>query len=156
MTRAVYLPHLERIFEVFEENLRCWKMPYCPDQIKIMKRELSIALFCATYFFRIIHAFERNILGVFSKYQRTRAVTFSYFQRETVVLSYGEYNSDLDICSCRICWRTRSLRHGRRRPKTNEFCMHREVKPRPLVIVVEEAHSCWARQRVGRRAKHRI
>jgi len=70
----------------------------------------------------------KNEQGKTAIYDRAR-YTFSYFQHETVVLSYGEYKSDLDICSCRICWRTRPLRHGRRRPM-NSACTGRSRRVR--------------------------
>ena len=61
-----------------------------------------------------------------------------------VVLSYGEHESDLDYLLVSNLL-TRKIRAAWER-KTNEFRTHGKVEPRPLVIVVEEAHKLLNRE----------
>ncbi len=61
-----------------------------------------------------------------------------------VVLSFGEYENDLDylLVSNLLTRRIRSAWERR----TNEFRAHGQLEPRPLVIVVEEAHKLLNRE----------
>lgn len=61
-----------------------------------------------------------------------------------VVLSFGEHESDLDylLVSNLI---TRKIRSAWEK-KTNEFRSHGKAEPRPLIIVVEEAHKLLNRE----------
>jgi uncharacterized protein len=61
-----------------------------------------------------------------------------------VVLSYGEYESDLDYLLVSNLL-TRKIRAAWEK-KTNEFRTHGKSEPRPLVIVVEEAHKLLNRE----------
>ncbi len=61
-----------------------------------------------------------------------------------VVLSYGEHESDLDYLLVSNLL-TRKIRAAWEK-KTNEFRTHGQVEPRPLVIVVEEAHKLLNRE----------
>ncbi len=61
-----------------------------------------------------------------------------------VVLSYGEHESDLDYLLVSNLL-TRKIRAAWEK-KTNEFRTHGKSEPRPLVIVVEEAHKLLNRE----------
>ena len=61
-----------------------------------------------------------------------------------VVLSYGEHESDLDYLLVSNLL-TRKIRTAWEK-KTNEFRTHGKSEPRPLVIVVEEAHKLLNRE----------
>ncbi|MCX6057586.1 MAG: ATP-binding protein [Chloroflexi bacterium] len=61
-----------------------------------------------------------------------------------VVLSYGEHESDLDYLLVSNLL-TRKIRAAWEK-KTNEFRTHGRSEPRPLVIVVEEAHKLLNRE----------
>jgi DNA helicase HerA-like ATPase len=61
-----------------------------------------------------------------------------------VVLSYGEHESDLDYLLVSNLL-TRKIRNAWEK-KTNEFRTHGKSEPRPLVIVVEEAHKLLNRE----------
>jgi DNA helicase HerA-like ATPase len=64
-----------------------------------------------------------------------------------VVLSYGEHESDLDYLLVSNLL-TRKIRAAWEK-KTNEFRTHGRGEPRPLVIVVEEAHKLLNREMAG-------
>lgn len=61
-----------------------------------------------------------------------------------VILSYGEHESDLDYLLVSNLL-TRKIRNAWEH-KTNEFRTHGRAEPRPLVIVVEEAHKLLNRE----------
>ena len=61
-----------------------------------------------------------------------------------VVLSFGENESDLDYLLVSNLL-TRKIRNAWER-KTNEFRSHGKAEPRPLIIVVEEAHKLLNRE----------
>lgn len=61
-----------------------------------------------------------------------------------VVLSFGEYESDLDYLFVSNLL-TRKIRAAWEK-KTNEFRSHGKAEPRPLIIVVEEAHKLLNRE----------
>jgi hypothetical protein len=61
-----------------------------------------------------------------------------------VVLSYGEHESDLDYLLVSNLL-TRKIRNAWEK-KTNEFRTHGKAEPRPLIIVVEEAHKLLNRE----------
>jgi len=61
-----------------------------------------------------------------------------------VVLSFGEYESDLDYLLVSNLL-TRKIR-GAWEKKTNDFRTHGSMEPRPLIIVVEEAHKLLNRE----------
>jgi DNA helicase HerA-like ATPase len=61
-----------------------------------------------------------------------------------VVLSFGEYESDLDYLLVSNLL-TRKIRAAWEK-KTNDFRTHGSLEPRPLIIVVEEAHKLLNRE----------
>ncbi len=61
-----------------------------------------------------------------------------------VILSYGEHESDLDYLLVSNLL-TRKIRAAWEK-KTNEFRTHSKMEPRPLIIVVEEAHKILNRE----------
>lgn len=61
-----------------------------------------------------------------------------------VVLSFGEYESDLDYLLVSNLL-TRKIRAAWEK-KTNDFRTHGSMEPRPLIIVVEEAHKLLNRE----------
>jgi hypothetical protein len=61
-----------------------------------------------------------------------------------VILSYGEHESDLDYLLVSNLL-TRKIRNAWEK-KTNEFRTHGKMEPRPLIIVVEEAHKLLNRE----------
>lgn len=61
-----------------------------------------------------------------------------------VILSYGENESDLDYLLVSNLL-TRKIRNAWEK-KTNEFRSHGKAEPRPLIIVVEEAHKLLNRE----------
>lgn len=61
-----------------------------------------------------------------------------------VVLSFGEHESDLDYLLVSNLL-TRKIRNAWEK-KTNEFRTHGKAEPRPLIIVVEEAHKLLNRE----------
>lgn len=61
-----------------------------------------------------------------------------------VVLSFGEYEKDLDYLLVSNLL-TRKIRSAWEK-KTNEFRSHGKAEPRPLIIVVEEAHKLLNRE----------
>ncbi|GAB1469659.1 DUF87 domain-containing protein [Chloroflexota bacterium] len=61
-----------------------------------------------------------------------------------VVLSFGEHESDLDYLLVSNLL-TRKIRNAWEK-KTNEFRTHGSVEPKPLIIVVEEAHKLLNRE----------
>ncbi|MCA1899272.1 MAG: ATP-binding protein [Chloroflexi bacterium] len=61
-----------------------------------------------------------------------------------VVLSFGEYESDLDYLLVSNLL-TRKIRAAWEK-KTNDFRAHGSLEPRPLIIVVEEAHKLLNRE----------
>ncbi len=67
-----------------------------------------------------------------------------------VVLSFGEHESDLDYLLVSNLL-TRKIRSAWER-KTNEFRTHGKAEPRPLIIVVEEAHKLLNREMAAQTA----
>ena len=77
-------------------------------------------------------------------------VIHSLEEGKHVVLSFGEYERDLDyLLVANIL--TRRIRAAWER-RTNDFRAHGEKEPRPLVIVVEEAHKLLNREMAAQTA----
>lgn len=71
-------------------------------------------------------------------------ITQSLESGKHVVLSFGEHESDLDYLLLSNLL-TRKIRNAWEK-KTNEFRTHGSAEPRPLIIVVEEAHKLLNRE----------
>ncbi len=65
----------------------------------------------------------------------------------TVVLSFGEYDNELDYLFVSNLITRLIRRHWVER--TNQFRSHKGPEPRPLVVVVEEAHKLLSREMAG-------
>jgi DNA helicase HerA-like ATPase len=130
--------------EITDEKGKTKKVPH-PDSVAAWANETGVNVMAA----EALHDKLRRLFG--SPYiveapasDSVREIIGSLENGQHVVLSFGEHESDLDYLLVSNLL-TRKIRKAWE-DKTNEFRTHGKAEPRPLVIVVEEAHKLLNRE----------
>jgi uncharacterized protein len=130
--------------EVEDEKGRAKKVPH-PESVAAWAFANGVNVMAAEALYeKLSRLFTKPYIVDKPAADSVREITNSLENGQHVVLSFGEHESDLDYLLVSNLL-TRKIRNAWEH-KTNAFRTHGKEEPRPLVIVVEEAHKLLNRE----------
>jgi uncharacterized protein len=130
--------------EVDDEKGKTKKVPH-PDSVAAWANANGVNVMAAEALYeKLSRLFTKPYIVDKPAADSVREITASLENGQHVVLSFGEHESDLDYLLVSNLL-TRKIRNAWEH-KTNAFRTHGKEEPRPLVIVVEEAHKLLNRE----------
>jgi uncharacterized protein len=130
--------------EVEDEKGRMKKVPH-PESVAAWAFANGVNVMAAEALYeKLSRLFTKSYIVDKPAADSVREITHSLENGQHVVLSFGEHESDLDYLLVSNLL-TRKIRLAWEH-KTNAFRTHGKEEPRPLVIVVEEAHKLLNRE----------
>ncbi len=130
--------------EVEDEKGRIKKVPH-PDSVAAWANSTGVNVTAAEALHdKLRRLFNKPYIAEKPAADSVREIIQSLESGQHVVLSFGEYESDLDYLLVSNLL-TRKIRNAWEN-KTNKFRSHGEAEPRQLIIVVEEAHKLLNRE----------
>jgi uncharacterized protein len=130
--------------EVEDEKGKTKKVPH-PDSVAAWAFANGVNVMAAEALYeKLSRLFTKPYIVDKPAADSVREITNSLENGQHVVLSFGEHESDLDYLLVSNLL-TRKIRNAWEH-KTNAFRTHGKEEPRPLVIVVEEAHKLLNRE----------
>jgi hypothetical protein len=141
-TRFKAMNRLEMTVE--DDKGKSKKVPH-PDSVAAWANENGVNVMAAEALFeKLGRLFDKPYIVEKPAADSVKEIIASLENGQHVVLSFGEHESDLDYLLVSNLL-TRKIRNAWEH-KTNAFRTHGKEEPRPLVIVVEEAHKLLNRE----------
>lgn len=130
--------------EVEDEKGKMKKVPH-PDSVAAWANENGVNVMAAEALYeKLTRLFDKPYIVEKPAADSVKEIIASLENGQHVILSFGEHESDLDYLLVSNLL-TRKIRNAWEH-KTNAFRTHGKEEPRPLVIVVEEAHKLLNRE----------
>jgi hypothetical protein len=130
--------------EVADEKGRMKKVPH-PESVAAWADEVGANVMAAEALHdKLRRLFNKNYIVEKPAADSVGAIIQALENGQHIILSFGDNESDLDYLLVSNLL-TRKIRQAWER-RTNEFRSHGSAEPRPLVIVVEEAHKLLNRE----------
>lgn len=130
--------------EVEDEKGKMKKAPH-PDSVAAWANENGVNVMAAEALYeKLTRLFDKPYIVEKPAADSVKEIIASLENGQHVILSFGEHETDLDYLLVSNLL-TRKIRNAWEH-KTNAFRTHGKEEPRPLVIVVEEAHKLLNRE----------